>query len=104
MSVPASSIPNGGLATGKPSAIIGRGQYQAIVSLPERKSKLTLIKKIQRMTADAVQAAITALLSEHKALVHTITSDSGREFAHHKATAKSLTADFYFAHPYCSWE
>jgi len=28
----------------------------------------------------------------------------GREFAHHQEIAQQLGADFYFAHPYSSWE
>jgi len=36
--------------------------------------------------------------------VHTITSDNGKEFAEHVDIAKALQADFYFAHPYASWE
>jgi IS30 family transposase len=36
--------------------------------------------------------------------VHTITSDNGREFAAHEAIAEALAAEFYFAHPYHSWE
>jgi IS30 family transposase len=36
--------------------------------------------------------------------VHTITSDNGREFAQHQRIAEQLQADFYFAHPYSSWE
>jgi IS30 family transposase len=36
--------------------------------------------------------------------VKTITSDNGREFARHQEVAAQLSADFYFAHPYSSWE
>ncbi len=36
--------------------------------------------------------------------VKTITSDNGREFAHHQEIAQRLKVDFYFAHPYASWE
>lgn len=36
--------------------------------------------------------------------MQTITSDNGREFAHHPEIAASLGADFYFAHPYAAWE
>ncbi len=36
--------------------------------------------------------------------VHTLTSDNGKEFAQHEAIAEALDADFYFAHPYASWE
>jgi len=36
--------------------------------------------------------------------LHTLTSDNGKEFAWHKKIAETLKADFYFAHPYHSWE
>ncbi|MBT5635526.1 MAG: IS30 family transposase [Gammaproteobacteria bacterium] len=34
----------------------------------------------------------------------TITADNGKEFAHHEKVAKALECDYYFAHPYSSWE
>ena len=40
----------------------------------------------------------------YKELVHSITSDNGNEFAIHEYIAKKLNAQFYFAHPYSSWE
>ena len=40
----------------------------------------------------------------YKNTVHTITSDNGSEFAEHELIAEKLKADFYFAHPYSSWE
>jgi IS30 family transposase len=39
-----------------------------------------------------------------KHLVHTITADNGKEFAYHEVISESLECDFYFAHPYHSWE
>jgi len=36
--------------------------------------------------------------------VHSITYDNGLEFAEHQLIAKKLQADFYFAHPFASWE
>ena len=36
--------------------------------------------------------------------MHTVTSDNGKEFAKHESIAKSLDAQFFFAHPYASWE
>ena len=84
--------------------IVGKGHQQAIVSLTERKSKLTLLAKVEHATAEAVEAAIARLLGPLAQRVHTITSDNGREFAHHQQIAAKLEADFYFAHPYASWE
>jgi len=84
--------------------IIGKNHKQAIVSLVERKTGFTLIRKVERKTAEAVGDAMTELLKPHRRKVHTITSDNGREFAGHESIAKQLRADFYFAHPYASWE
>lgn len=84
--------------------IVGAGRRQALVSLTERKSKLTLLHKVERATSEAVQAAITKLLAPLQSRVHTITSDNGREFARHQEIAQALGADFYFAHPYSPWE
>ncbi len=37
-------------------------------------------------------------------MIHTITSDNGKEFANHKNIAQQLDIDFYFAKPYHSWQ
>lgn len=84
--------------------IIGKGHKQALVSLTERKARLTLLAKVERKTADRVAAAIIRLLKPHAKKVHTLTSDNGKEFGKHKSIAKGLAADYYFAHPYASWE
>ena len=84
--------------------IIGKGHKQAIVSLTERKSRLTLIHKVERKTAENVSRAIIRLLKPLAHRVLTLTSDNGKEFAKHEAMAKALNAEFYFAHPYASWE
>ena len=83
--------------------IIGKAHKQAIVSLTERKSRLTLIHKLERKTADNVANAIISLLKPIACRVHTMTSDNGKEFARHETIAKALKAKFYFAHPYASW-
>ena len=84
--------------------IIGKNHRQAIVSIVERKTGLTLIRKVERKTAHAVGQAMIELLEPYRKKVRTITSDNGREFAQHETIASALKADFYFAHPYASWE
>lgn len=84
--------------------VIGKNHKQAIVSLVERKSGYTLIRKVERRTADAVSRTMTKLLKPYQSRVHTITSDNGKEFAGHEKVARALRVDFYFAHPYASWE
>jgi IS30 family transposase len=73
--------------------IIGKNHRQAIVSIVERKTGFTLIRKVERKTAEAVSDAMIKLPQPHRANVHTITSDNGREFASHEAISKKLEAD-----------
>jgi len=84
--------------------VIGKNHQQALVTLVERKSRLTLIAKVVRKTAATVAQAIVDLLKPLAPWVHTLTADNGREFAGHQQIAKALKADFYFAHPFASWE
>lgn len=84
--------------------IIGKGHQQAIVSKTERKWRYTLIRKVKRKTAASVSDAIIDLLAPLAKHVKTLTSDNSKEFADHKIIAQALNADFYFAHPYASWE
>jgi len=84
--------------------VIGKNHRQAIVSIVERKTGLTLIRKVERKTAQAVSQAMIELMKPYRNRVHTITSDNEKEFAGHEVIAKQLQADFYFAHPYASWE
>jgi transposase, IS30 family len=84
--------------------IIGKAHKGAIVSLTERKTKLCLIYNVERKTSDLVKKAMSKLLLPLKEVVYTITSDNGKEFAMHEETAKTLETDFYFAHPYASYE
>jgi IS30 family transposase len=84
--------------------IIGTGKQSAIVTLVDRKSRLTLLKKVTRRTAAAVEDAILELLRPYQANTHTITCDNGKEFANHQSIAQKLPANVYFAHPYSSWE
>ena len=84
--------------------IIGKGHHQAIVSLTERKSRLALLRKVERKTAQAVGDAVIELMKSLPVRTHTITADNGKEFADHERIAKELNANVYFAHPYSSWE
>jgi len=84
--------------------VIGKNHKQALVTIVERKSKFMVMKKVENKTAELVAAATIELLRPYKDLVLTITADRGKEFAHHEKVAKALDCDYYFAHPYSSWE
>jgi len=84
--------------------IIGKNHKQAIVSMTERVHRLTYLFKVKTKDADSVADAIIKTLKSTALPVLTITADNGREFGNHKNIACKLNAQFYFAHPYSSWE
>ncbi len=84
--------------------IIGTNQSGAIVSMVERTSKLTKLKKVLHKTAEEVDRALLEKLGPIKAFVHTMTADNGKEFSNHERVSLELEAGFYFAKPYHSWE
>lgn len=84
--------------------IIGKQQKQAVVSLVERYSKKTLLKKVSSRTAHSVASATIESLKLYPEAVLSITADNGSEFAFHEKISQELNLAFYFAHPYSSWE
>lgn len=85
--------------------IVGAGNKGAMVTLVERSTGHTLIRKLpDGKDANGVCDAVIAMLMPYKKHVLTITTDNGPEFAEHKRLAKALDTNVFFAHPYCSWE
>ena len=66
--------------------------------------KFALAMQVDSKKAEDVTRATIKLLRPYKELVHTITSDNGKEFAYHDQIADQLNTEVYFAHPYSSWE
>ena len=75
-----------------------------LVTLVDRMSRYTLIRKAESKEAMAVGEQLWRALRLHTDKVLTITADNGKEFAGHKLTAALLECDYYFANPYASWE
>jgi IS30 family transposase len=84
--------------------IIGKGKQGAITTIVDRASAFVKISIPTTKRAEDVENETTRLLLPHKEITHTITSDNGLEFANHTAIAKALGCDYYFCHPYSSWE
>ena len=84
--------------------VIGQNHQGALVTIVDRVSKFTLIKKVDSKHAEVVTAATITLLQPYLDKTLTITADNGKEFAGHEIIKEQLSANVYFAHPYCSWE
>ena len=76
----------------------------AILTVVDRHSKFTRIKKLGRKTAENVRIAMKEVMSSLPYPVLTVTYDNGMEFAAHQDIAADLKAHCYFATPYHSWE
>jgi IS30 family transposase len=84
--------------------VIGQNHQGALVTIVDRVSKFTLIKKVDSKHAEVVTTATISLLQPYLDKTLTITADNGKEFAGHETIKEQLNADVYFAHPYHSWE
>ena len=79
------------------------GQDAYLITLVDRKSRLTLIKKVDTKQAEIVADSMIELLKRVSS-VCTITLDNGGEFAAHEKVAKAVNASIYFAKPYASYQ
>ena len=84
--------------------VIGRGQSGVLLTINDRATGMLKMAVLENKEASLVQAKAVELLREWKPWLHTITTDNGKEFAHHQKLAEDLAVDCYFAKPYHSWE
>jgi transposase, IS30 family len=84
--------------------LFGRRMRGGLITASERKSRLTVIARIESKRAVHVAARLIETLKGLPRRIHTLTSDNGKEFAGHRTIASALQAKFYFARPYASWE
>ena len=84
--------------------VVGKNHQGALVTLVDRKSKLTLIGKVDRYTAEAVEITIISLMELLPRRNYTLTVDNGKEFASHESIADTLQIKVYFADPYSAWQ
>lgn len=84
--------------------IIPPDRGAVLLSMVERRSRLTLLARLPNRRACQLTQCMVRLLTPLKSKVHTITSDNGTEFACHKIICRKLEADFFFAHAYKAWE
>jgi IS30 family transposase len=85
-----------------------RKTEQALLTMTERMTRKTIIRKLPNRTAEAVQAAIDALIHEtgdaFEHIFKSITSDNGSEFSALAKLEQTMATRVYFTHPYTSCE
>jgi len=84
--------------------VMGPDHKEAILTIIERKSLFTILRKLESTKAIATKTKLINALASYKQAVHTITTDNGHEFSEHEQIAQKLETQFYFTHPYSAWE
>ena len=84
--------------------VVGENHQGGLVTLVDRKSKLTLIGKVDHYTTEAVEQAIISLMEWLPRRHYTLTVDNGKEFSNHESVAATLQIKVYFADLYSAWQ
>lgn len=84
---------------------VSRLSAAALLVMVERKSRFTLLHKIEQKTAQATTESIVKhLLPLPPHIRRTITYDNGSENTEHETVNRKLGTQSYFCNPYHSWE
>lgn len=84
--------------------VVGKDLRHSILTLVERATGLTVIRKLKARNTKETNKALRAVLKKYGARMKTITFDNGTEFHDYKEIEKEFGVDCYFATPYHSWE
>ena len=85
--------------------VLGPPGTGGVVTLVDRKSRLTIVTKIQSKDANHVHARIKQRLKElPEEQRHSITFDNGTEFARCDRLERHLDLELYFADPGCPYQ
>lgn len=84
--------------------VMGAGTQHCLLTLVERKSGFTLIRKLEARTAAEVTAAAARVIRRMRCKFQTITFDNGTEFHGYESLERRFGVTCYFATPYHSWE
>ena len=85
--------------------IVGAGNKGAILTLVEMTTKMLFMRKLKEgKKAKSLADELIDMTLPYKNYIKTITADNGNEFSDFKRIEKKLNLQFFFAHPYSSWE
>lgn len=85
--------------------MIGKNHKSAIGTIVERKSRYTIIVKLESKKADEVAKMFSEKLNQLQPVFKkTLTYDNGIEMAKHENITQNTGMKIYFAHPYSSWQ
>ena len=86
-------------------SLVSRKSLAALNSLVERKSRLLMLTRLDRKTAQQTTNAVVQRLGRlPERARRTLTIDNGTENAMHEEITEAIGTQCYFADPYASWQ
>ena len=86
------------------TVLAGKRKGQAIATFVERKSRLTIVKRLHGRDSQSMRQAILELTSQLAGNLKTLTVDHGKEFADYQTIEQLTNIQIYFAHAYSPHE
>ncbi|WP_242363003.1 IS30 family transposase [Limosilactobacillus antri] len=86
------------------TVLSGKRKGQAIATFVERKSRLTIVKRLNGRNSQSMKDAIVELARQLNGKLKTLTVDHGKEFADFHASETLTGTQVYFAHAYSPHE
>lgn len=86
------------------TVLSGKRKSQAVATFVERKSRLTIVKRLRGRDSQSMTQAIIELAKQLHGKLKTLTVDHGKEFADYQAVESLTGIPVYFAHAYSPHE
>ena len=86
------------------TVLSGKRKGQAVATFVERKSRLTIVKRLGGRDSTSMTKAILELANQLGTNLKTLTVDHGKEFANYQSIEKNTGVPLYFAHAYSPHE
>ena len=84
--------------------VLGKRGGAALLTLVDRTSRYTRIRRVQNVDTEHVAPATIDALARHDGPVRTITNDNGVEFQRDETLQKKLGVPIYFTDPSSPWQ
>lgn len=84
--------------------VMGTGSSHCLLTMVERRSGFTLIRKLNARTMTEATQAASQAIARMRGRFRTLTFDNGTEFHDYETLERQFGVTCYFATPYHSWE
>jgi len=84
--------------------IVGKPDSAAMLTMVDRKSRYTRLRRVSKLNTAEVGEATANLLAPYRAINKTLTNDNGREFQRDNEMTKEIKIPIYFCDPASPWQ